>query len=108
ISRQQFYGPLHPPPPGLSMKKPLLLICVAVLTLVVGFWLGRSTVPPLGELEGPTLPGGRKSVLSARKTAGSKLSVEEIATRLENECRRGIWHRTKEWETIFNALTGPE
>src|SRR4029079_16422840 len=27
---------------------------------------------------------------------------------LEDDCRRGVWHRTKEWEVIFNSASAVE
>src|SRR4029077_5914666 len=40
--------------------------------------------------------------------AKEKLTVEQIAVRLEMECRQGIWRRTKEWTTLFNSLSPAE
>src|SRR5262245_12280772 len=72
--------------------------------LATGFWIGRISLrdssAPDSQLPSPNN--------LHTTTAFQKSAVAQVAARLETECRQGVWHRTKEWEVIFNSLSAPE
>src|SRR5262245_9705295 len=82
------------------MKKLALLLVLGAM-FAAGFWLGKTGGRRVSEVRSPaeTAP----VPVTAPKTA-----LEEIIARLENECRQGIWHRTKEWEVLFNSASAAE
>src|SRR5690349_11876166 len=85
-----------------TMKKLLLILAVGA-TFAAGFWLGRnrlSSAPP--KQAATDLPPVKTAERAAKIGAAylsagvtEKLSVEQIAIRLEVECNRGVWRRSK-------------
>src|SRR5262245_43056500 len=69
--------------------------------LAAGFGLGGTSARRLPET--PTAPQPAAPTAAPRKT-----TVQEIAAQIEAECRRGVWHRTKEWEVILNSASAAE
>ena len=99
------------------MKTNVLLSLALVAALALGFWAGRHMTQRL-ESDGGR-PGNLPPIQTSSTTATSgaaylaegtaeKLTVEQIAERLERECKHGVWRRTKEWNAIFNSLTSAE
>src|SRR5262245_4983047 len=81
------------------MKKFALLLLLGAM-LAAGCWLGRSSARRVPETRTPPV------VVTPPTTR--KTSVQEIAAQLEAECRQGVWHRTKQWEVIFNSASASE